>query len=79
MLQFHIYCNLEGILFNSLSVGWPMQDMVNVDASCSAVRGLVSFYLVVPTVLLVLAPEPRRSTKRNSMFREAAMNCKNLH
>ena len=48
--------------------------MANGDASSAAVRGLVSFYLMPLTILLVLAPEPRRSTKRNSMFREAAMN-----
>ena len=48
--------------------------MANGDASSAAVRGLVSFYLMTPTILLVHAPEPRRSTKRNSMFREDAMN-----
>ena len=51
--------------------------MANGDDSSVAVRGLVSFYLVAQTIPLVLAPEPRRSTQRNSMFREAEMNCKN--
>ena len=50
-------------------------DMENSDASSTAAaRNLVSFYFLAPKILLLLAPEPWRSTKRNSMFREAAMN-----
>ena len=49
--------------------------MANSDASSTAAaRNLVSFYFVAPKILLLLAPEPWRSTKRNSMFRESAMN-----
>ena len=66
-------------------------DMANGGVSFAAVRGLVSFYLVAPTILLVLAARtsaihkqkfnvPRSGGEHNDLFNFVKLlNCKNLH